>query len=83
MNKVIITGGSRGIGAATAVEAAYQGYFVCINYKENQQAAEALVNTIITAGGKAMAITADVSKEAEVIRMFESIDKLGGNLTGL
>ncbi|GIK26386.1 MAG: oxidoreductase [Betaproteobacteria bacterium] len=75
---LIITGGSRGIGAATARLAAAEGYAVCISYLRNNPAAEAVVQEIAKAGGKAMAVAADVAVEADVVRLFETVDaKLG------
>lgn len=83
MNKVLlITGASRGIGAATAILAAKRGYFVCLNYRQNIQAAESVVTQIQSAGGKATAIQADISHESEVVRLFETVDK-SGQLTAL
>lgn len=74
-NKVmLITGASRGIGAATARLAAAQGYTVCVNYREQQHAAEQLVKQIHLAGGKAIAIQADVSDEVQVEALFQRID---------
>lgn len=65
MNKVIlVTGGSRGIGAATALKAAAAGYAVCVNYLQNIDAAKMIVEQIQQNGGKAIAIAADVSQEA-------------------
>lgn len=80
---VLITGASRGIGAATARLAAGQGYAVCINYKSNRAAAEAVVDDIEAAGGRAMAVPADVTMEAEVVRLFETCDRMLGPLTAL
>ena len=71
---VIITGASRGIGAATALLAAQRGYAVCVNYRENQAAAEGVVHEIALAGGRAIAVAADVAVEADVVRMFEVCD---------
>jgi len=83
MNKVLlITGASRGIGAATAILAAKRGYAVCLNYRKNTQAAESVITQIQSAGGQATAIQADVSQESEVIRLFETADK-SGPLTAL
>lgn len=76
INKVmLITGSSRGIGAATARLAAAQGYAVCINYRVQHNAAEQLVNAIIKTGGKAVAIQADISDEAQVEALFERFDQ--------
>jgi NAD(P)-dependent dehydrogenase (short-subunit alcohol dehydrogenase family) len=84
MNKiVIITGASRGIGAATAILAAERGYAVCVNYLRNRVAADAVVDAIIRAGGKAFAAAADVALEADVIRLFETVDRTWGPLTSL
>ena len=84
MKKIaIITGASRGIGAATALLAAERGYAVCVNYLRNRAAADAVVRAIERSGGKAIAVAADVSVEADVRRLFESVDKELGPLTAL
>ena len=83
MSVVLITGGSRGIGAATARLAGSRGYAVCVNYKSNAAAAAAVVKQITTAGGKAVAVQADVAVEAEVVRLFETCDRELGRLTAL
>jgi len=80
---VLITGGSRGIGAATAKYLAQQGYSVCINYLSNKDAANNVVKEIENHGGKAIAIQADVSNEEEVLTLFRTIDKEVGQLTHL
>ena len=80
---LLITGGGRGIGAATARLAAESGYFVCINYRRNSEAATALLSDIRDCGGDGHAIQADVGDESAVTRMFESIDALPGTLVGL
>lgn len=80
---VIITGGGRGIGAATARLAAQRGYAVCINYLRNRAAAHGVVADIERAGGKAIAVAADVALEPDVVRMFETVDKALGPLTAL
>ncbi|MFL6620891.1 MAG: SDR family oxidoreductase [Povalibacter sp.] len=75
MSKVmIITGASRGIGAATARLAAQQGYAVCINYRVNARAAEALKDELSIIGTSVIAVQADVGVEAEVIRLFQTVD---------
>ena len=84
MSKVIvITGGSRGIGAATARLAAQSGYAVCISYVQNSAAAAAEVDKIAQAGGKAIAVAADVSSESDVVRLFNTVDESLGLVTAL
>lgn len=84
MNKVIlITGGSRGIGAATALLAAKKGYDICINYIHNEQAAAEVVNAVKNEGKKAVAIRADVSDKEEVSKLFTEFDKTFSRLDGL
>nr|WP_288499643.1 SDR family oxidoreductase [uncultured Pseudomonas sp.] len=81
MSKVmLITGASRGIGAATARLAAGQGYRVVINYQRNREAADALVEAITTTGGEALAVQADVADEAQVRRLFTEVDARLGRL---
>lgn len=80
---VLITGGSRGIGAATALLAARQGYAVAINYSTHALAADAVVRQIRDIGGQAMAVQADVAIEAQVLAMFEKIDAWLGPLSAL
>ena len=69
---LIVTGASRGIGAATARLAAARGYHVCVNYHRQQHAAEDVVARIQQKGGTAVAIQADVSSESDVVRLFDS-----------
>lgn len=84
MNKIIlITGGSQGIGRATAIQAAQKGYAVVINYAQNHEAAQETLAQILNLGGKAWIIQADISKEAEVVRMFEQIRSDCGYLDAL
>lgn len=80
---MLITGGSRGIGAATARLAARRGYAVCINYRCGRQAAEALRDEIRGDGGEAIAVAADVSREDEVERLFAEVDERLGPVTAL
>ena len=80
---VLITGASRGIGAATALLAAKQGWAVAVNYVTNSLAADEVVRQIRTAGGNAMSIQADVAVEADVIRMFQAVDAKLGRISGL
>lgn len=84
MGKVmLITGASRGIGAATAILAAKAGYDICVNYRSNRDAALATVASIESAGGRAVAVQADVSNEADVLRLFNTVDAELGNLSVL
>ena len=80
---LIVTGGGRGIGAATAKLAAERGYAVCVNYRANEAAALGVVTEIEQAGGTAIAIAADVSSEPDVVRLFETVDGRLGPLTAL
>jgi NAD(P)-dependent dehydrogenase (short-subunit alcohol dehydrogenase family) len=84
LNKVIIiTGSSRGIGAATARLAAKRGFAVCVNYLTNEKAAKAVVSDINSNGGNAIAVGADVSREKEVAYLFEATDKQLGTVSAL
>ena len=80
---ILITGSSRGIGAATALLAARQGYAVCVNYVRDAQAAADLCARIAAEGGEAIAVQADVSDEADVARLFAEVDARLGTLTAL
>jgi NAD(P)-dependent dehydrogenase (short-subunit alcohol dehydrogenase family) len=80
---LLITGGSRGIGAATARLAAQQGYTVAINYRTGGEKAEALLGEIRAAGGQAIVVQADVAQEDEVARMFREVDERLGPLVAL
>jgi NAD(P)-dependent dehydrogenase (short-subunit alcohol dehydrogenase family) len=83
VNIVLITGASRGIGAATARLAAARGYAVCVNYRSNAAAAQTVVNEIVGSGGRAIAVPADVAIEADVVRLFEACDRELGRVTAL
>ncbi len=84
MNKVLlITGGSRGIGAATALLASKEGYAVAVNYRANSLAADEVVRQIRAGGGNAMTVQADVAIEAEIMAMFEKVDLKFGPLNAL
>lgn len=80
---LLVTGGSRGIGAATARAAGQAGYKVAINYVNDAKAADALAKEIQKAGGTAVPIKADVAREDEIVRLFESVDRELGRLTHL
>ncbi len=80
---LLVTGGGRGIGAATCRRAASRGYSVAVNYLGNAAAADAVVGEIERAGGRAVAIRADVSREAEIEHLFAETEARLGPLTHL
>lgn len=80
---LLITGGSRGIGAATALLAAQDGWAVAVNYASNQAAADQVVQAIQDAGGQAIAVQGDVADEAQILRMFATVDQQLGRISGL
>jgi NAD(P)-dependent dehydrogenase (short-subunit alcohol dehydrogenase family) len=80
---LLITGGSRGIGATTALLAAQRGYAVAVNYTANSLAADEVVRQIRAGGGTALTVQADVADEAQVLAMFEKVDAKLGRLTAL
>ena len=80
---VLVTGGSRGIGAAVAIMAAQRGYDVAFSYQSNVKAAEAVAEKIRATGRKALAMQADVSVEADVLRLFKTVDQQMGRLDAL
>ena len=82
-NVTIVTGGSRGIGAATAKACAEAGHKVAVNYIAHSNAADRVVDTIKVAGGEAVAFKADTAIEAEVIGMFKAVEKSLGPITAL
>ena len=84
MNRVLlITGGGRGIGAATARLAARAGYDVALSYRGNREAAEGLVRELRAAGARALAVAGDVAREPDVLRLFEAVDGELGRLDAL
>ncbi len=84
MNPILlITGGSRGIGAATALLAAQRGYTVAVNYTSNEEAADDVVRQIRASGGNAITVQANVAIESQVLAMFDKIDDTLGRLTAL
>jgi NAD(P)-dependent dehydrogenase (short-subunit alcohol dehydrogenase family) len=80
---LLVTGASRGIGAATAVLAAARGYAVAVNYVANEAAAQQVVRRIRDAGGEALAVAGDVAQEEHVLRLFAEVDAKLGRLTAL
>ena len=80
---LIITGASRGIGAATARIAGRSGYVVCVNYLKNKAAAKQIVEEIKADGGRALAVGADISREEEVVKLFCTVDDKLGKISAL
>jgi len=80
---LLVTGGSRGIGAATALLAASKGYAVAVNYTRDAAAAGKVVEAIRAGGGKAVALQGDVADEQQVLALFEQVDRQLGRLTAL
>jgi NAD(P)-dependent dehydrogenase (short-subunit alcohol dehydrogenase family) len=80
---LLVTGGGRGIGAACVRLAARRGYDVAVNYKSNADAAAGIVSEVAAAGRRAIAVQGDMGREADVARVFETIDRELGRLTHL
>jgi NAD(P)-dependent dehydrogenase (short-subunit alcohol dehydrogenase family) len=80
---LLVTGGSRGIGAATCIVAATRGYDVCVNFRRNEAAAQDVAAAVQRAGRRAAAVRADVSDERDVVRLFETVDAQLGAVTAL
>src|SRR5262245_7502667 len=83
LGTLIVTGAARGIGAACALLAASRGYAVAVNYGSDEAGAAEITRKISEAGGKAASIQGNVAKEADVIRLFETAERLLGPVTGL
>jgi len=79
----VVTGGGRGIGAATARLAARRGYAVCVNYLTDGDTAQQVADAIVQAGGRAIAVAADVASEPDVVRLFATVDATLGPITAL
>ncbi len=80
---MIVTGGGRGIGAATARLGAERGYAVCVNYLRDSAAAQGVVDAIAKSGGKAIAVAGDVAREGDVVRLFDTAQEKLGPVTAL
>ncbi|SOC84470.1 NAD(P)-dependent dehydrogenase, short-chain alcohol dehydrogenase family [Ensifer adhaerens] len=80
---LLVTGGSRGIGASVALKAAEKGWAVVVNYARDREAAEAIANIINETGGSAVAVQGDVSREEDIAAIFSVIDTAFGRLDGL
>jgi len=80
---MIVTGGSRGIGAATALLGAQRGYAVCLSYLSSAAPAQAVLAEIEKGGGEAIAVAADVGVESDVLRLFQTVDERFGRLDAL
>ena len=80
---LLVTGAGRGIGAATARMAAGRGYDVCVNYRANHDAASGVVKDVQAAGRRAIAVAADVSMDADVVRLFDTCDRELGRVDAL
>jgi NAD(P)-dependent dehydrogenase (short-subunit alcohol dehydrogenase family) len=80
---LVVTGGSRGIGAATVRLAAHEGWDVCVNYRQDAEKAEAVANEARSHGVRAIAVQGDMAREDDIVRLFATVDDQLGPLTGL
>ena len=80
---LLVTGASRGIGAATALQASARGYFVCVNFRRNVDAAATTLDQIRRRGGAGIGVQADIGREKDVARLFEAIDAQPGKLVAV
>ena len=80
---MVVTGGGRGIGAATALLAAEKGFAVCVNYRQDKDSAFSLVEKIEKKSGRAIAVQGDVASEEDVVRMFDEVDRKLGRIGAL
>ena len=80
---LMVTGGGRGIGAETSLLAAKAGWDICINYRDNSARADEIVGKVTDLGRRAIAVHADIAKEADVVRLFETCDEELGRVGGL
>jgi NAD(P)-dependent dehydrogenase (short-subunit alcohol dehydrogenase family) len=80
---LVVTGGGRGIGAATALLGAQRGFAVCVNYRSDEASAERVVDGITRLGGRAIAVQADVGRQDEVSRLFDAVDAGLGTVSAL
>ena len=83
LGTLIVTGASRGIGAAVALLAGQRGFSVAVNFANGEAEARSVVSQIVSAGGQAVAIRADVGREEDVVRLFEVAERELGPITGL
>ncbi len=83
LGTLVVTGASRGIGAAVAALAALRGYVVAVNYSISKAEANTVVREIVASGGRAVAIQCDVAREADILRLFETAERELGPITGL
>lgn len=80
---IVVTGSSRGIGAATARLAGQRGLAVCVNYRSSATAAEAVASDVRAAGARTLVVQADMANEADILRLFQTVDRELGPLTAL